>query len=336
MAKPRHLLSPTDLSFKEMEALLDLAARLKRGEAMGSLNGRQVGLLFFDPSLRTRASMEAAVFELGGHPIVMDVGQGTWKMEHREGVRMDGTAAEHVKEAAQVLGEYVDLLGVRAFPQLASWEEERVDPVMSAFARWATVPLLSLESARHHPCQALADALTLREILHEPKGKTLLVTWAYHPKPLPMSVPNSIVTVAAMLGMNVRLCHPEGFDLDAAVVDEARRTARKRGGGLEVVHDADAAYAGAHAVYAKSWGALRYYGRWEEERRIRERLKDWIVTPRRMARSDGARFMHCLPVRRNVVVEDAVLDGPASAVIQQAGNRLHVQKAVLLRLLKQG
>ena len=335
MAKPRHLLGPADLSAREFAGLLDLAQRLKRGEATGSLQGRQVGLLFFDPSLRTRASMEAAVYELGGHPITLDVGHGTWALEHREGVRMDGTAAEHVKEAVRVLGEYVDALGVRAFPRLVSWEEEREDPVLAAFARWATVPLINLESARHHPCQALADALTLRETLHEPKGKTLLVTWAYHPKPLPMSVPNSIVTVGAMLGMNVRICHPEGFDLDDSVLDGARRLARRSGGGLEVSHDPDAGYAGAHAVYAKSWGSWRYYGRWEEERPKRESHRGWIVTRRRMARAKDARFMHCLPVRRNVVVEDAVIDSPASVVIQQAANRLHVQKAVLLRLLKQ-
>lgn len=331
--KPRHFLDPTALSRREFEGLLDLAARLKRGEATGSLGGKHVGMVFFDPSLRTRTSMEVAVNELGGHPVSLDVGHGTWALEHRTGVRMDEAAAEHVKEAVQVLGEYVDALGVRAFPRLTSWTQEREDPVLGAFARWSPVPLINLESARFHPCQALADALTLRELLHEPKGKTLLVTWAYHPKPLPMSVPHSIVAVAAMMGMRVRLCHPKGFDLDARVVDQARQTARQRGGGLEIVHDPVSAYEGAQVVYAKSWGSWRYYGRWAEERPIRDAHQDWMVTESLMKRSDKARFMHCLPVRRNVVVEDAVLDGPRSAVVQQAGNRLHVQKAVLLKLL---
>ena len=331
MAKPRHFLDPAQLSRKELADLLDLAAHLKRGEATGSLNGRHVGLLFLDPSLRTRTSMEVAVRELGGHPVSLDVGR-TWNLEHRDGIRMDGSAAEHVKEAARVLGEYVDALGVRAFPKLASWEEDRQDPVMNAFARWSPVPILNLESALHHPCQALADALTLRENLGDPKGKTLLVTWAYHPKPTPMSVTHSLISVAAMMGMRIRLCQPEGFDLDPRVVDQARQTARTRGGALEIVNDFDAAFSGAEAVYAKDWGSWRWYGRWDQEKAQREKLQHWIVTPKRMARTKKARFMHCLPVRRNVVVQDAVLDGPASAVIQQAGNRLHVQKAVLLKL----
>ena len=333
MGRPRHFLDPSALSRREFEGLLDLARRLKRGDSVGSLNGRLVGLLFFDPSLRTRTSMEAAVLQLGGHPIVLDVGHGTWGLEHREGVRMDGAAAEHVKDAVRVLGQYVDALGVRAFPRLSSWEEERADPVMGAFARHSPVPLLNLESARHHPCQAMADALTLRETLGETKGKTLLVTWTYHPKPTPMSVTNSLIAVASMMGMRIRVCHPEGFDLDAGILDPARQTVRKRGGGLEVVHDFDAAFKGADAVYAKDWGSWRFYGRWDEERQRREKLKDWIVTPGRMRRTRDARFLHCLPLRRNVIAEDAVVDGKWSAVIQQAANRLHVQKAVLLRLL---
>ena len=330
----RHFLSPAELSPKELAGLLDLAARLKRGEAMGSLRGKHVGLLFFDPSLRTRVSMEVAIQELGGHAVTLDVGgHGTWGLEHREGVRMDEGPAEHIKEAVRVLGEYVDALGVRVFPRLASWKQERQDPVLGAFVRWATVPILNLESACHHPCQALADALTLQELLHEPKGKTLLLTWAYHPKPLPMAVPHSTLSIAALLGMKIRLCHPKGFDLDGQVVEAARQTARKRGGSLEITDDLEGAYAGADAVYAKSWGSWRYYGRWGEERALRNALQDWTVTEARMRRTPGARFLHCLPGRRNVVVDDAVLDSPASAVIQQAGNRLHVQKAVLLRLL---
>lgn len=330
----KHFLSPADLSPRELAALLDLAARLKRGDAVGSLRGKHVGLLFFDPSLRTRVSMEVAIQELGGHAVTLDVGgHDTWGLEHREGVRMDEGPAEHVKEAVRVLGEYVDALGVRAFPRLASWKQERQDPVMSAFARWARVPIINLESACHHPCQALADALTLQELLHEPRAKTLLLTWAYHPKPTPMSVTNSILTMGAMLGMRIRLAHPEGFDLDGGIVNEARQTARKRGGSLEITHDPDSGYAEADVVYAKEWGSLRYYGRWGEERSLRNALQDWTVTEARMRRTAGARFMHCLPVRRNVVVDDAVLDSPASAVIQQAGNRLHVQKAVLLKLL---
>ena len=332
--KPRHFLSPADLTAREFEAWLDLAARLKKGQAVGSLNGRSVGMLFFDPSLRTRTSMEVAVHQLGGHAVTLNVGQGTWNLEHREGVRMDGTHAEHVKEAARVLGQYVDVLGVRAFAKMASWEDDRQDPVLAAFAKWSPVPVLSLEGAVHHPCQALADALTLREHLGDTRGKTLVLTWAYHPKPLPMAVPNSVVTTAAMLGMKVRVCHPEGFDLDEGVMEEARKLARRRGGSVEVTHDPDAAYAGAQVVYAKSWGSRHFYGRWEEEKAKRDRLKSWIVSSKRMARTRGGRFMHCLPVRRNVVVEDAVLDSKESLIIPQAANRLHAQKAILLKLLK--
>ena len=331
--KPRHLLDPFDLSRKEFADLLDLSARLKKGEARGSLNGRSMGLLFFDPSLRTRVSMEVAIRQLGGHSVTLDMGKGVWGLEHREGVRMDGAAAEHVKEAAPVLAQYVQALGIRAFSKLHSWAEERTDPVLTAFAKASPVPVLNLEGSRHHPCQGLADALTLRELLKEPKGKRILITWAYHPKPLPMAVPHSILAVSSMLGMNVRLCHPKGFDLDEEVLTQARQTARNRGGSVEVSHDPNAAYEGAEVVYAKAWGAQRYYGHWEEEREIREKLRHWIVTAEKMKRAKKARFMHCLPVRRNVVVEDAVLDSPASAVVQQAGNRLHVQKAMLLKLI---
>ncbi|MGE4159947.1 MAG: N-acetylornithine carbamoyltransferase [Planctomycetota bacterium] len=327
------ILTPFDYA-GQISSLLEMAAEMKAGKARGSLAGRQVGLLFFDSSLRTRVSMEVAISKLGGHGVVLDAAKGMWPLEFKEGAVMDGVTVEHAKEAAGVLGRYVDLLGVRAFPKLVDWREERQERTLEAFARWSGVPVLSLEGATSHPCQALADALTIRECLgHNLAGKTLTVTWAYHPKPLPMAVPNAIVAVGALLGMNVRLAHPPAWALDPDLMSRASAEASSRGGSLKVVHEMDPAFEGSHVVYAKSWGSGQFYGRWDEEKRLRDGLKGWRVSPQHMRLTSGARFMHCLPVRRNVVVDDAVLDSPESVILQQAGNRVWAQQALLLHML---
>ena len=324
-------LSTGDLSPLALEQLIDLAAHLKAGEDAGRLEGQTLGLIFFNPSLRTRVSFGVAMRQLGGHVTNLDVGQATWAIETRDGVVMDGDCPEHLREAAAVLSRYVDGLGVRAFGQGKCWSDDREDSVLQGFARHASVPVINLESAVWHPCQALADIMTWRE-LGLKRGSPIVLTWTYHPRALPMAVPNSVVLAAAQFGAHMTVLRPPEFALDGELVAQASAVADATGGSLEETHD-KSCLAGARVVYAKSWGSLQAYGTPETEAALRGRYQDWKVTEEWMKRSDKGAFMHCLPVRRNVVVSDAVLDSAASAVVQQAENRLHVQKALLLKLL---
>ena len=279
--------------------------------------------------------MEVAVSSLGGTPVTLSVGGEAWAMEYENGTVMDGVAAEHVREGAGVLGRYCDMLGVRAFPPGEDYAKDRAEPVLLAFAEHSGVPVVNLESTLSHPCQAMADAMTLQQRLGLTHGRRVLLTWAYHPKALPMAVPNSFLLSAARLGADLVLARPEGYGLDPEVLREAEENARESGGSLRVTEDRDAAYNGVEAVYAKSWGSLLDYGQPEAEAARRRRLKDWRVTEARMTRGKNAFFMHCLPVRRNVVVDDEVLDGPRSAVLDEAENRLHAQRAILEWLAKE-
>ncbi|TVR04152.1 MAG: N-acetylornithine carbamoyltransferase [Deltaproteobacteria bacterium] len=335
MTQPNaHYLAPTSLSLEQTRALFELARDLKRQPIRTDLAGRALGLIFFNPSLRTRSSFDIGMAQLGGHALTLDVGVGTWKLEHREDVVMDGDAAEHIKDAARVLSRYADALAIRSFPQRVSWGEDRRDPILSAFARWAEKPVINLESALHHPCQSLADLLTIEERLGDPKGQPIVISWAWHPKALPMAVPNSILTEAAKFGMDVRLAHPPGWELDPEIMDQARGLASAAGGRVEVHHDLETALPGARVVYAKSWGSIPNYRHAEGEDRAKEPLRSrWRIRMRHLETADDAFFMHCLPVRRGVIVDDEVLDSPRNAAYDEAENRLHVQKALLLHLL---
>ena len=330
----RDFLSTEDLSDAELKILLDLARAYKKKPRGNALAGKVLGMVFFNPSLRTRASFETGMFHLGGHAIHLAVGQGTWKIEHRDGVVMDGEASEHLREAVPVLSRYCDLLAVRAFPTGKVWDVERTDPVVSAFQQHSTVPVINMESSMYHPCQGLADLLTVQEKLGRTKGKRFVLTWAYHPKALPTAVPNSALLALSRSGIDITLAHPPGWELDPEVMNRVRANMKRNGGSLETTHTFGRAFAGAHVVYAKSWGALKYYGRDLDERKARAKYTAWQVTPGQMKKTDGGVFMHCLPVRRNVVVADAVLDSPASIVVDQAENRLHVQKALLTTLAR--
>jgi N-acetylornithine carbamoyltransferase len=329
-----NFLRTNDLLRGELEAILEDAMRFKKGGEPGKpLAGSSVGLVFFNPSLRTRTSMQIAINDLGGNPVVLEPGGNAWAVEYRDGAVMDGDKAEHLKEFIGVLEQYVSAIGVRTFAQLNNWEEEMLDPVLSAIEKIAAKPVINLESAMHHPCQSLADAMTIREKFGEAKKKVLL-TWAWHPKPLPMAVPNSFALAAAQFGHDLTIARPEGFDLDAELMDEIAEQANLNGGSLSVTDDPDAAYEGAQVVYAKSWGSSANYGNPEREVREREKYRGkWIVDEAKMANTDDAIFMHCLPVRRNVVVTDGVIDSPSSVVLQQAVNRLHVAKAILARVV---
>jgi len=338
----RHFLSTLDWSRADLEAMLDDARELKRTRrsssplGRGSLAGKSVALVFFNPSLRTRSSFEIGVFEMGGHAVVLEPGKGAWPIEFREGVVMDAEAEEHVEEVARVLSRYCDLIAVRAFPKFQRWEDDREDAVIQAFARYATVPVLNMETITH-PCQELALMLTLKERLGTTDGKKLLLTWTYHPKPLNTAVANSALVIAAKFGFDVTLlCPTPEYVLDGRYMEAARSYAAENGRSVTVSHEPDAAYAGAHVVYAKSWGALPYFGRWDEEKPIRDAHKHFIVDERKMAlTADGGKgfFSHCLPLRRNVKATDAVVSSASSLVIEEAENRLHVQKALLRRLI---
>ncbi|MGH9942485.1 MAG: N-acetylornithine carbamoyltransferase [Pyrinomonadaceae bacterium] len=330
----RNFLTTADWTRDELEALLDSALRFKRGEDVSRpLAGRSVALVFFNPSLRTRASMQVGIYELGGNAVVLEPGGTSWTLEHRESVVMDGDKTEHVAEFVRVLGRYCAAIGVRTFAALKDWRAERLDPVLGAFARYSEVPVINLESAMHHPCQALADMLTIREKLGAGR-KRVVLAWAWHPKPLPMAVPNSFALAAAQMGHDLTIAHPPGYELDDDLVAQINERAFDAGAHVNVTNDIEAACDGAEVVYAKSWGSRMCYGAREEDVEMRAPYRDlWTVNESLMARTDKAIFMHCLPVRRNVIVSDAVIDSPASVVIDEAENRLHAQKAVMASLL---
>jgi N-acetylornithine carbamoyltransferase len=249
---------------------------------------------------------------------------------------MDGDNVEHIIEAARVLGRYADALAVRAFPRGRDWAVARRDDVVRSFAQHCERPVINLESARRHPCQGLADAMTLGEKLGETAGKRFVLAWAWHPKALPTAVPASAAIAAAAMGMEIVIARPDGYELDPEDTALVRRIAQQRGGEfVHIINDLDEAMVGADAVYAKSWGSVKLFGRPDEERELRASLRDWRITESRMKSTRGGRgiVMHCLPVRRNVEIDDAVLDGPHSVVVDQAENRLHAQRALLLELL---
>ncbi len=328
----RSFLSTQDFTREEIEALLHLAAEMKRKGHGKPLAGKSIALLFFNSSLRTRSSFDLAMYQLGGHAVALHPGKDAWAMEAREGVVMDGEAEEHLKEGTTVLSRFFDALAVRCFPKFQDWTEEKRDPILSAIAKWSTKPVVNMETIVH-PCQELALALTLQEHLKAPAKKKFLLTWTYHPKPLNTAVANSAALISTQLGMDVTILRPPGYDLDAGYLEAAAANAARHGGSLRMTDDIDAAYRGADFVYAKSWGSLSYYGRWEEEKPVREQLRHFIVDARKMALTNGAKFSHCLPMRRNVKATDEVVDGPASVIYDEAENRLHTTKALLASIL---
>jgi N-acetylornithine carbamoyltransferase len=331
----KHFLNTQDWSRPELDALLAQAAAFKRSPRGRQLEGRSIALLFFNPSLRTRTSFEVGAFQLGGHAVVLQPGKDAWPIEFAPGAVMEGEAEEHIAEVARVLSRYVDLIGVRAFPKFQDWSVDREDRVLRGFAEHATVPVINLETITH-PCQELAHALALQERFGtDLRGKKYVLTWTYHPKALNTAVANSALTIATRLGMDVTLlCPSEEYLLDPRYMQIGAGNAAENGGSLTVSHDIDAAYAGADIVYAKSWGALPYFGDWEREKPVRERFRHFIVDEAKMAKTNHGVFSHCLPLRRNVKATDAVMDSPACIAIDEAENRLHVQKAVMAALLE--
>jgi N-acetylornithine carbamoyltransferase len=328
-----NFLDLADFSRDEVVDLLALAARLQERPEPAALAGRVLGLLFFNPSLRTLASMKVAMARLGGESFVITPGSGSWQLETRAGVTMTGPAAEHIREAIPVLDSYCDALGIRAFAEGRDLAADLSERNFNSIAALCRHPLINLESAANHPCQALADWKTLDD-LAVPRHGRFVLCWVNHPRALPLAVPAAAAHMAALRGMDVVVLRPPGFALPEVILDKARRAAADSGGNVSETDDPGAALAGAQVVYAKEWGSTEHYGNAEADGRARAGLADWMVRESWFSQCEpDCHLMHCLPVRRNVAVTDEVLDGARSRVLQQAHNRLVVQMAVLYRLL---
>ncbi|MGA9238458.1 acetylornithine carbamoyltransferase [Robiginitalea sp.] len=308
----KHFLSTDDID--------SLPEWLKKGRTLapGSGTPEQPGLgktlclLFFNNSLRTRLSTQKAARLLGLEVLVMNFGAEGWNLELEDGTIMDGGAAEHIAEAAAVVGQYADLIGVRAFAGLSDRTLDSAEGILHGFVKYAGVPILNMESATGHPLQALADALTIAETTKKTTPKVVL-SWAPHPRALPQAVPNSFVRIMQRMPVDLVITHPKGYGLDANLV-----------GAYEPVYDQKKALDGADYVYVKNWSSVQEYGR------VLNRDPGWMMTAEKLGE---AQFMHCLPVRRNMVVEDAVLDGPQSLVLKQAANRTLSAQLALTHLL---
>ncbi len=298
------------------EQLLESALELKKDplafENLGK--GKSIALIFFNPSLRTYMSSQKAASNLGLAIFSRDPGSG-WQLEFREGVIMNEDKAEHIKEAAAVISQYAEIIGVRTFPGLDDREADYQDRVLAAFQKYASVPVVSLESAIRHPLQSLADWITIREQSQVKKPKVVL-SWAPHPRRLPQSVANSFVEWMRIADVNLQITNPPSMDLSPEFV-----------GDVPIIHDQEEALEGADFVYVKNWSSFQDYGKVHQD-------PSWQITPEKMALTNQGKFMHCLPVRRNVVVADTVLDSPASLVLEQANNRTYAAQAVFKRLLE--
>ncbi len=260
-------------------------------------------------------SSQRAAYNLGMDVIVMNVGADSWTLETRDGVIMDGSASEHVKEAAAVMSQYCEILGVRSFASLKDRESDYAEEVLESFAASATSPMISLESATRHPLQSFADMITIETHKNRERPRVLL-TWAPHPKALPQAVPNSFAEWSLAMNYDLVIAHPPGYELHSAFT-----------AGAEITYDQDAALRDVDFVYAKNWSSFSQYGS------ILSQDPKWQITEQKMSLTNNARFMHCLPVRRNMIVSDAVLDGPASIVVEQAANRVVSMQTVLDRMV---
>lgn len=309
----------TNLSdIEDLQRLITEASELKRSQTTLKIGkGKTLGMLFFNPSLRTRLSTEKAAKLLGMDVMVMNAGSDSWKLEFEDGAVMDSNKAEHIKEAAAVLSQYCDIIGVRAFPELKSKAMDEAEIVLNSFKKYASVPVVNLESATGHPLQALTDALTISELKKKEKPKVVL-TWAPHPKTLPQSVPNSFTEMMQRMDVDFVISNPKGYDLNPEITKN-----------VPVTHDQEEALKEADFVYVKNWSSYEKYGQ-----KLSQDLS-WTFSAEKLKLTRNAKVMHCLPVRRNMVIADEVLDSENSVVIQQAGNRTFAAQAVLKRLLEE-
>jgi N-succinyl-L-ornithine transcarbamylase len=303
---------------KDINALVKEALKLKNNPYASSGLGKNktLGLLFLNPSLRTRLSTQKAAQSLGMSVIVMNLDKEGWAMEIEDGVVMSGKTVEHIKEAAPVIGQYCDIIGIRSFPGLENRDVDYSDRILNKFIQYSGVPVISLESSVLHPLQSLADLVTIEELKKIKRPKVVL-TWAPHPRALPQAVPNSFAEWMNKANVDFMIAHPKGYKL-----------AKEYTGNADTTNDQNEAFEGADFIYAKNWSSYTHYGK------ILMQDSKWMVTKEKMALTNKAKFMHCLPVRRNMIVTDEVIDGPDSVVIHQAGNRVYAAQAVLKRILE--
>jgi ornithine carbamoyltransferase len=324
-----HFLAPTDLTHAEREAVLNRAIELKALKRPLDRTTLRVGALFFNASLRTRISFEKAAEVIGGTCLTLNTGSDTYKMEMDPEAAMNADTQENIVEAAGVLGRMFDIIGVRSFPTGQAWEIEKTEPILRAFAEHSGVPVVSLEGALHHPCQGLADHLTMKEHFGETKKLKVAMTWAPHPKPLPMAVPNSFALQSALAGCDLKIVRPEGYDLDPEVMASIESESAAAGGSVEVTSNRDLGLEGANVVYVKSWGRMDHPGQSADAS-----LADWTFGDSAWEMTDQAKVMHCLPVRRNVVISSSILDSDRSIVLDEAENRLWAQAGLLDHISK--
>jgi len=301
----------------DLQKLITEARNLKSNNTASELGkGKTLGMLFFNPSLRTRLSTEKAARLLGMEVMVMNADKDGWALEFEDGAVMNSDKAEHIKEAAAVLSQYCDVIAVRAFPGLKDRKKDESEQVLNSFKKYASVPVVNLESATGHPLQALTDAITIQEFSGEKKPKVVL-SWAPHPKALPQSVPNSFTEMMQNLDVDFVIANPEGYDLSPNI--------RKN---VKVEHDQKEAFKDADFVYVKNWSSYEEYGK------VLNVEQNWTVNQEKLKQTNNAKVMHCLPVRRNMVIADDVLDSENSIVIHQANNRTFAAQAVLKRILE--
>lgn len=311
------------LSLKDIDSLDDWvkeAIALKKKPLQHKDLGadKTIGLLFFNPSLRTRLSTQKAAQNLGMNTMVMNFDKEGWALEFEDGIRMDQGKSEHVKEAAQVISQFCDIIAIRAFAGLEDKEADRAELVLNGFKKYASVPIVNMESSYGHPLQALADAITLNEQSLNLAGRKpkVVLSWAPHPKALPHAVANSFVQMMQRQEADFVITHPKGYDLDPEIIGKS-----------EVEYDQEKAFKDADFIYTKNWSSFENYGK------VISQDTSWTIDQEKMNLTNKAKFMHCLPVRRNVVVSDEVLDGDDSLVIEQANNRTYSAQTVLKRIL---
>jgi len=302
----------------DLDKLLAKASQVKSNSSAHRLLGKNksIGLIFLNPSLRTRLSAQRASMNVGLDTILLDVNSGGWKLEFGDGTVMNGDTAEHVKEAAGVLGQYFDFLAIRSFAKLKSRDEDYSEKILNAFVEYAKIPIINMESGTGHPLQAFADLITIKEFQQHEHSKVVL-SWAPHPKALPQAVANSFIRWMKAANVELVVTHPQGYELSGEIMDN-----------VTLDYDQKKAFQNADFIYAKNWSSYTDYGK------VLRNDSEWMITSDKMKLTNSAKFMHCLPVRRNVVVSDAVLDSPSSIVLEQAANRIVSMQTVLQAMLE--
>lgn len=324
----KDFITTQDWEKSELDHLIKIAFDMKKNpkKYKNTLDGKSICMFFYNPSTRTRNSTQVAAYQLGMHPTFNSI-KDSWI----------GYQSESIKDTSIVLARYYDVIGIRIFPNAVNYVYKEGNRILREFARWADIPIINFEDDQYHPLQALTDIFTIQEKKKQVKGKKMVISWAYHPKPLPFSVPNSILLMSTRYGMDVTLTHPKHYDLDEEIVQIAEQNAQESNGSLTISNNIEEAYSDADVVYIKSWGAKEFYGDARKEKDLRLPYRDnWRIKSEYLDYSkDSSLFMHCLPIRRNIVADDNAIDGSHSVVYDQAENRLYTIKALLYELLKE-